>query len=94
MWPFNSLSTRREFDSVWREIAGLKGRWQQVEQEWDATADRVTKVLRRIRRTEQAAEAADEPEVVNGEQSLPLTTLGASGDRLAKIRAQLAAKGR
>jgi len=70
----------------------LERRFRTVEQEWDATADRVAKTLRRIKRAEQAALAAEDPQPDDPHQSLPLTTLPVASDRMARIREQLAAK--
>jgi hypothetical protein len=91
---WNRISTERKFELLQHQLDDLKRSFTNVLQEWDACQARVSKVLRRIARAEQARDHADEPEVVDGERSLPLTTLGASGDRLNKIREQLAAKGR
>ena len=88
------FSTNRKLKELGIELDDLKRRWIGVEQEWDAVQARVSKVLRRINRAEQAAAQADEPEVVEGDQRLPLTTLGTSAERLAKIQRQLAEKGR
>ncbi len=94
MGLFQYFSTKRKLEEVENQFATLKRDWQTVLQEWDACQARVSKVLRRIARAEQAKDRADEPEVVEDKRSLPLTTAGASPDRMAKIREQLAAKGR
>src|SRR5206468_10033523 len=56
VWFFQGKSTRREFEQVHQELAELKRRFLQMEQEWDATSTRVSKVLRRLARAEQAAD--------------------------------------
>jgi len=94
VWFFQSKSTKREFESVWKELAEVKRRWLQLEQEWDATSTRVSKVLRRIARAEQAEDQAAVGGEDKGNVSLPLTSLPSPPDRLARIRAQLATRGR
>jgi len=93
-WFSRGNSQHARLSELERDVSNLKRSFDQVQQEWDATSTRVTKMLRRIRHEVQRLDEPDEPEVVEGERSLPLTTLGASGDRLSRIRQQLAAKGR
>jgi hypothetical protein len=88
------FSTNRKLRELEIELDALKRAWTGVEQEWDAVQARVSKVLRRINRAEQAAAQAEDPEVVEDNQRLPLTTLGTSAERLAKIQRQLAEKER
>jgi len=76
------------------KYSALKREFEGVLQEWDACQARVSKVLRRIARAEQARDHAEEPEVATTQGTLPLTAPGTSPDRMAKIREQLAAKGR
>jgi len=73
------------------KYSALKREFEGVLQEWDACQARVSKVLRRLARAEQAR---DEVEEVPVQTSLPLTAPGTSTERMAKIREQLAAKGR
>jgi hypothetical protein len=54
--------------------------------------DRITKPLRRIRRSEQAQEAAESATVVEGDGSSPLTTIATPPDRMTRIKQQLAAR--
>ena len=88
---FGRFCTRRELNEVKQELEKLQGTWRQVQQEWDATADRVTKVLRRIRRAEQAQEAAAGTDDT-GQQTLPLTSVSTASTRLDRIKAQLAGR--
>ncbi len=94
VWFFQSNSTKREFESVWKELAEMKRRWMQLEQEWDATSSRVSKVLRRLARAEQAQDLAESGSDDKGSASLPLTSLPTPPDRLTRIRTQLATRGR
>ncbi len=80
---------RKEFSALSTDFVALRRQFTQIEQDWDATVDRVSKTLRRIRRTEQAADAAETPAFPE-QTSLPLTTVGASPDRRARILEQLA----
>jgi chromosome segregation ATPase len=92
---FRWFSTKHELDSLRTDLDALKRSFAQVQQEWDATVDRVAKTLRRIRRAEQAqavAEAGDE-EGTDALASVP-SSLQTSPSRLDKIREQLAEKGR
>jgi len=95
---FQWFSEKHKLSEVRTELDALKRSFAQIQQEWDATVDRVTKTLRRIRRAEQAADAAVQDAAVqdgaDGEAKLPLTTIAASGDRKARILKQLAEKGR
>lgn len=94
MGLFNKQSTEHKLEMLQSKFEELERRFRTVEQEWDATADRVAKTLRRIKRAEQAALAAEDPQPDDTQQTLPLTTVPVASDRLAKIREQLAAKGR
>jgi len=89
---FGRFCTKRELNEVKQELEKLQGTWRQVQQEWDATADRVTKVLRRIRRAEQSAEAAAATDVEGQPQLLPLTSVPTASTRLDRIRAQMAGR--
>jgi len=71
------------------ELERLKRDFLQIQQEWDATQDRVSKVLRRMARTEQAEDVASRPG-----PEVPLTTVPPSTDRMSRIRQQLAARGK
>jgi len=94
VWFFRGNSTKREFEQVHQEMAELKRRFLQMEQEWDATSTRVSKVLRRIARAEQAADDRTDAVIEGNGGTLPLTSIATPSDRMAKIRAQLAQKGR
>ena len=94
MGLFQWFSEKHKLSEVRTELDALKRSFAQIQQEWDATVDRVTKTLRRIRRAEQAADAAVQEDGADGEAKLPLTTIAASGDRKARILQQLAQKGR
>ncbi len=90
---FNSLRTNRRLSQLETDVTDLRRGFQQLQQEWDATSLRVTKTLRRLRSAEErrGQEEAPADEVVDGEAGkLPLTTVGASPDRMARIRKQLA----
>lgn len=84
----------KELELDLRKLRGehdeLKRHFAQMEQEWDATVHRVTKVLRRLR----SAQEAEETDVEATPEVLPETTLRPSSGRLDKIREQLAARGR
>ncbi len=94
MGLFQFFSTKHELSLLRTELETLKRSFAQIQQEWDATVDRVAKTLRRIRRAEQAREEAEEPEEVQQEPTLPLTTLRPTPDRMQRIREQLAARGK
>jgi hypothetical protein len=94
---WNRISTERKFELLQQQLDDLKRDFRTITQEWDATADRVAKTLRRIKRAEQAALVAEDPDPGAGEDGqgkLPLTTITGSPERMARIREQLAAKGR
>jgi hypothetical protein len=74
------------------ELDSLKRSFQQMEQEWDATLDRIAKTLRRIRKSEEALARADVGTVVEGDGSSPLTTITTPPDRMTRIKQQLAAR--
>jgi hypothetical protein len=93
MGLFNSFSLRRKISDLEQEVARLKALWTQVEQDWDATSARVSKVLRRLRASEEAAERAGGGTDVDVRTGVPTTVPAASG-RLQKIKEQLAAAGR
>jgi predicted nucleic acid-binding Zn-ribbon protein len=80
-------------DKVIEELERLSRSFKQIEMEWDAVQDRVSKVLRRLARERQAEEAAESTggEGQAGEKT-PLTTLTTPPDRMARIRAQLGAR--
>jgi len=92
---FRWFSTKHELDSLRTDLETLKRSFAQVQQEWDATVDRVAKTLRRIRRAEQAQAAAESDDVDGADAlaSVP-STLQTTPSRLDKIREQLAEKGR
>ncbi len=77
-----------------RDIDQLKRDFHQVQQEWDATSTRVTKMLRRIRMEVAAQEPEDAPDVVDARLASAAGTIPASSGRLAKIKQQLEAAGR
>jgi len=91
---FNSFATERKLELLQDKYDKLARDFLGLQQEWDAVQARVTKVLRRITRAEQAALAAEEPPPDPVQTTLPLTGVTPSSDRMAKIREQLAAKGR
>ncbi len=91
MWFFQSNSTKRKLEEVRAELDTLKRTFLQMTQEWDAVQARVSKVLRRINRAEQAQDVK-ESFVENAATTLPLT-LNTSSDRMSRIREQLAARG-
>ncbi len=89
---FQWFSTKQELKEVRDELDHLKRGFEQLQQEWDATVDRVSKTLRRIRRAEQAQDAK-ENFLEDAATTLPLT-LPTPSDRMARIREQLAARGK
>ncbi len=91
---WNRISTDRKLELIQQDLELLKREFRQVQQEWDATAERVAKTLRRIKRTEQSKLAAEEVEEHGDQTTLPLTTIPPGGERLARIRQQLAEKGK
>jgi len=94
---FNSFRTNRRISQLETDVTELRRGFEQLQQEWDATSLRVTKTLRRLRSAEERREQQEAPagEVVDGEAGkLPLTTVGASPDRMARIKKQLADLGR
>jgi len=74
------------------ELDSLKRSFQQMEQEWDATLDRIAKTLRRIRKSEEALNRAELGTVVEAGEPSALTTIPTPPDRMTRLRAQLAAK--
>jgi len=92
VWFFQSNSTKRKLEEMRTELDSLKRTFLGMTQEWDAVQARVSKVLRRIVREEQAKDAK-EAFVEDAANKLPLT-LPTSSDRMARIREQLAARGK
>ena len=91
MGLFQWFSTKRKLAELESELNTLKASWRQVEQDWDATSARISKVLRRMAIAERRRDDQDQEEP---EPALPLTTVTPTADRMARIREQLAAKGR
>jgi len=92
---FRWFSTKHELAQVRNDVDQLKRSFAQVQQEWDATVDRITKTLRRIRRAEQAQAAAESDDDAGADALASATaSLQTSPSRLDKIREQLAEKGR
>lgn len=93
---FNIFSTNRRLEQVELSIAELKRAFHGMEQEWDTTSMRVTKVLRRLRSAEERREREESGDgVAEGADagvSSPLTTIPTPPDRMTKIRQQLAAR--
>ncbi len=89
---FGRFCTKRELSEVKQELDKLQGAWRQMQQEWDATATRVSKVLRRIRRAEQSQDPADGADDTGQQPSLPLTSVPTAGNRLDRLRSQLAGR--
>jgi hypothetical protein len=88
---WNRFSTSTRLKALEQKVDTLNREWLTVQQEWDACATRVTKMLRRIRHEVegQVPERTDVP--------LPDAPAGAiqpTGDRLTRIRQQLAERGR
>jgi hypothetical protein len=78
-----------KFEKLQKENERLLREFSQLVQEWDATASRVTKVLRRIRTTEEAQERRSEG--IEASEPIELApTPGTATGRMEKIRAQLA----
>ena len=94
MGLFHWLSTKRKLAELEAEFELLKRSWKQVEQDWDATSARVSKVLRRIATSEAAARAREEEQQPDVPTNEPLTTMATSSERMGRIRQQLAARGR
>jgi hypothetical protein len=94
---FNRNSTNRRVTELESKLDKLTRDFQSLLQEWDATALRVTKTLRRLREWEQRREqemGEETPVVGQIPPNLPLTTLSPSSDRMGRIRRQLADRGR
>jgi TolA-binding protein len=94
---FNSFRTNRRISQLETDVTELRRGFEQLQQEWDATSLRVTKTLRRLRSAEERREQDEAPagDAVNVEAGkLPLTTVGASPERMERIRKQLAERGR
>ncbi len=90
---FNSFRTRARLTQLETELAGLKRAFSQIEQDWDATTARVTKVLRRIRTAEVAQEREEEVSAGNALDESQPSTIPTPPGRLQRIREQLAARG-
>lgn len=92
MWFSKNKSTDRKLEEMRAELDSLKRTFLGMTQEWDAVQARVSKVLRRIVRSEQAKDAK-ETFVEDAATTLPLT-LPTTSDRMTRIREQLAARGK
>ncbi len=90
---FNRSRTDARLTQVETELSELKRRFSQIEQEWDATTHRVTKVLRRIRTSEEAQAREVKEDFVEGAAGLQPSTIPTPPDRLTRIRQQLAVRG-
>jgi len=90
---FNRSRTDARLTQVETELSELKRRFSQIEQEWDATTARVTKVLRRIRTSEVAQEREETGNIVGALDASGPSTIATPPDRLTRIRQQLAARG-
>jgi len=88
---FRWFFTKHELDLLRTDVDQLKRSFAQVQQEWDATVDRVAKTLRRIRRAEQAQAAAESDDGGAADAALASAapTLQTSQQRLETIRRQL-----
>ena len=86
---FTRFAENRKLNRVQEELERLKRDFLQLQQEWDAVQDRVSKVLRRMARAEQADVKAEGPG-----PEVPLTNPPTSTDRMTRLRQQLAARGK
>jgi len=89
---FNKNSTNRRLERLEQELDTLKSAFRTMSQDWDATSDRVTKVLRRLRLESQRREEADAATDGEGSETLPLTSVVTPPDRMTRIRQQLAGR--
>ncbi len=95
MGLFTVFGQNRKLKEVAEELERLGRAFKQLEMEWDAVQDRVSKVLRRLARERQAEEAAGSSDgVIEGGEKTPLTSLATPPDRMSRIRSQLAARGK
>jgi hypothetical protein len=97
VWFSRGISQNRRVTELESKVEKLTRDFQSLLQEWDATALRVTKTLRRLREWEQRREQETGEETPVAGQippNLPLTTLSPSSDRMGRIRRQLAERGR
>ncbi len=90
---FNSFRTNARVTQLETEVAGLKRAFAQIEQDWDATTARVTKVLRRIRTSEVAQEREEMVDETRALDASTPSTIPTPPSRLARIREQLATRG-
>src|SRR5260370_31776406 len=90
MGLFTVFGQNRKLKEVAEELERLGRAFKQLEMEWDAVQDRVSKVLRRLARERQAEEAAaaDRWRLVRGEQT-PLTRAPRPPARDRPIRPEL-----
>jgi hypothetical protein len=89
---FNRFRTNARLSELEQEVSGLKRAFQAMTQEWDATTSRVTKVLRRIRTSEEAQERVETPGIVERLDASTPSTIPTPPGRLDRIRQQLAAR--
>ncbi len=89
---FNKNSTNRRLDRLEQDLDALKSAFRTMSQDWDATSDRVTKVLRRLRLESQRREQAEAETDGEGNEPLPLTSVATPPDRMTRIRQQLAGR--
>jgi hypothetical protein len=88
---WNRFSTNARLKALEQKLDTLNREWLTVQQEWDACATRVTKMLRRIRH-EVEGQVVEKPDVPLADA--PAGAIQPTGDRLARIRQQLAERGR
>jgi septal ring factor EnvC (AmiA/AmiB activator) len=91
---FNSFRTNARVTQLETEVARLKQAFSQIEQDWDATTARVTKVLRRIRTAEVAQDREEQGDIVERLDASTPSTIPTPPGRLDRIRKQLEARGK
>jgi len=91
---FNRFRTNARVTQLETDLAALKRAFSQIEQDWDATTARVTKVLRRIRSAEVAQEREELDSPTEALDATTPVTIKTPPDRLERIRTQLEARGR
>jgi len=87
---FNRNSTHKRVEQLEQDFVELKRAFEQVQQEWDATSTRVTKMLRRIRDEAVRLEENQVQETKSSFVERADATVPTAPGRLAKIQEQLA----
>src|SRR5258708_27239622 len=95
MGLFTVFGQNRKLKEVAEELERLGRAFKQLEMEWDAVQDRVSKVLRRLARERQAEEAAGSSDcVIEGGEKTPFSSLATPPDWMSLFRPQPACPGK